>query len=180
MNTAACWSESPKLVAFTHMSNVLGTINPAQEIIRLAHAGWGSDPGRWGAVGAALCGGRAGLDADFLAFSAHKMLGPTGIGVLYGRKEMLEAMPPFLGRRRYDQARASALLRGQRAALQVRSGHSGNCRGSGLWGCVEYLQQTGMQAIADHEHAIVAYAMDRLEERPECGFSARRLKNAAE
>jgi cysteine desulfurase/selenocysteine lyase len=87
----------PRLVAFTHMSNVLGTINPAEEIIRLAHQA--------GAI--TLVDGAQSvphfpvdvqaLDADFLAFSAHKMLGPTGIGALYGRKELLEAMPPFMG-----------------------------------------------------------------------------------
>ncbi|HEX9028029.1 MAG TPA: aminotransferase class V-fold PLP-dependent enzyme, partial [Anaerolineales bacterium] len=87
----------PRLVAFTHMSNVLGTITPAREIISMAHAA--------GAL--ALVDGAQSvphftvnvkdLDADFLAFSAHKMCGPTGIGILYGRKELLESMPPFLG-----------------------------------------------------------------------------------
>src|SRR5512138_1040728 len=87
----------PKLVSFTHMSNVLGTINPAKEIIRMAHEA--------GAV--TLVDGAQSvphlkvdvqaLDADFLAFSAHKMCGPTGIGALYGKTELLEKMPPFLG-----------------------------------------------------------------------------------
>ena len=87
----------PKLVAFTHMSNVLGTITPASEIIKLAHQA--------GAI--TLIDGAQSvphlpvdvqdLGADFLAFSAHKMCGPTGIGILYGRKQLLEAMPPFLG-----------------------------------------------------------------------------------
>ncbi len=97
MPTASSWLWSRKLVAFTHMSNVLGTITPAREIIRLAHQA--------GAI--ALVDGAQSvphipvdvqdLDADFLAFSAHKMCGPTGIGVLYGRKGLLEAMPPFMG-----------------------------------------------------------------------------------
>src|SRR5690606_34401 len=87
----------PKLVTFTHMSNVLGTINPAREIIRLAHEA--------GAI--TLVDGAQSvphfpvdvqdLDVDFMAFSAHKMVGPTGIGVLYGKQALLEAMPPFLG-----------------------------------------------------------------------------------
>ncbi len=87
----------PRLVSFTHMSNVLGTITPAAQIIQMAHQA--------GAV--ALVDGAQSvphfmvdvqaLDADFLAFSGHKMCGPTGIGVLYGRKELLEAMPPFMG-----------------------------------------------------------------------------------
>ena len=90
-------NRTPKLVSFTHMSNVLGTINPVGEIIKLAHAA--------GAV--TLVDGAQSvphlsvdvqaLDADFYAFSAHKMCGPTGIGVLYGKSALLEAMPPFLG-----------------------------------------------------------------------------------
>src|SRR5436190_19048124 len=87
----------PKLVAFTHISNVLGTINPAQEMITQAHV-----------VGAIVLLDAAqsvphlhvdvqDLDIDFLCFSSHKMLGPTGIGVLYGKRDLLEAMPPFMG-----------------------------------------------------------------------------------
>ena len=87
----------PKLVSFTHMSNVLGTINPAAEIIQKAHQ-----------IGAlTLVDGAQSvphfpvdvqaLGADFLVFSAHKMCGPTGVGVLYGKKELLESMPPFMG-----------------------------------------------------------------------------------
>ncbi|HKF36545.1 MAG TPA: aminotransferase class V-fold PLP-dependent enzyme, partial [Ktedonobacteraceae bacterium] len=89
--------QQPKLVAFTHMSNVLGTINPAWQMIAQAHAA--------GAV--VLLDTAQGvphlpvdvqaLDIDFLCFSSHKMLGPTGIGVLYGRRDLLEAMPPFMG-----------------------------------------------------------------------------------
>src|SRR5574341_1243854 len=89
-------SRSPKLVAFTHMSNVLGTINPAVEIIRLAH-----EAGAVTLVDAAqsvphLKVDVQALDADFLAFSAHKMCGPTGIGAVYGKVDLLEKMPPFL------------------------------------------------------------------------------------
>ena len=89
--------QNPRLVAFTHMSNVLGTINPAADMIKMAHDA--------GAV-ALLDGAQSiphfgvdvqSLDADFVAFSAHKMVGPTGIGVFYGREDILEAMPPFLG-----------------------------------------------------------------------------------
>src|SRR5687767_5761004 len=93
----ALLARTPKLVSFTHMSNVLGTINPVKEIIRLAHE-----------VGAVVLvdGAQAvphlkvdvqALDADFYAFSAHKMCGPTGIGALYGKSALLESMPPFLG-----------------------------------------------------------------------------------
>ena len=97
--------QKPKLVAFTHMSNVLGTITPAQQMIAQAHA-----------AGAIVLLDAAqsvphlpvdvqALDVDFLCFSAHKMLGPTGIGVLYGKRDLLEAMPPFYGWWRYDSHR---------------------------------------------------------------------------
>src|SRR5690349_10072687 len=90
-------SRNPKLISFTHMSNVLGTINPAAEIIRLAH-----EAGAVTLVDAAqsvphLKVDVQALDADFLAFSAHKMCGPTGIGALYGKIDLLEKMPPFIG-----------------------------------------------------------------------------------
>jgi cysteine desulfurase/selenocysteine lyase len=93
----ALLTRHPKLVSFTHMSNVLGTVNPAAEIIRLAH-----EAGAVTVVDAAqsvphLKVDVQALDADFLAFSAHKMCGPTGIGALYGKMELLDAMPPFLG-----------------------------------------------------------------------------------
>src|SRR5512140_2587316 len=90
-------AQSPKLVSFTHMSNVLGTITPAAEIIRLAH-----QAGAMTILDAAqsvphLKVDVQALDADFMGFSAHKMCGPTGIGALYGKAKLLEAMPPFLG-----------------------------------------------------------------------------------
>ena len=93
----ALLAQTPKLVSFTHMSNVLGTINPAEEIIRLAH-----ESGAVTLVDAAQSVPHMkvdvqALDADFLAFSAHKMCGPTGIGALYGKTDLLEKMPPFLG-----------------------------------------------------------------------------------
>ena len=132
-------SRSPKLVSFTHMSNVLGTINPAAEIIRLAH-----EAGAVTLVDAAqsvphLKVDVQALDADFLAFSAHKMCGPTGIGALYGKAELLEVDASVFRRRRYDQGSASALLPREYASTQIRSRdsrHRGSCwlwRGSGLF-----------------------------------------------
>src|SRR5216684_2251785 len=89
--------QQPKLVAFTHMSNVLGTINPAREMIAQAHAA-----GTLVLLDAAQSVPHMpvdvqALDVDFLCFSSHKMLGPTGAGVLYGKRDLLEAMPPFMG-----------------------------------------------------------------------------------
>jgi cysteine desulfurase / selenocysteine lyase len=157
---------SPKLVSFSHMSNVLGTITPAAEIIRLAHAA--------GAV--TLVDGAQSvphfavdvqaLDADFLAFSAHKMLGPTGIGVLYGRKEILEAMPPFLGGGDMIKRVHLRSFAVNELPYKFEAGTPAIAEAVGFGAAIQYLQQTGMQAIADHEHAIVAHAMDRLEEVP--------------
>lgn len=156
----------PCLVAFTHMSNVLGTINPAKEIISLAHQA--------GAL--ALVDGAQSvphfpvdvqdLDADFLAFSAHKMCGPSGIGVLYGRKQLLEDMPPFLGggdmiKRVYLRSFAPNEI-----PHKFEAGTPAIAEAVGLAAAIDYLEEVGMQAIAQHEHAIVSYALERLEEIP--------------
>jgi cysteine desulfurase/selenocysteine lyase len=156
----------PKLVAFTHMSNVLGTITPAKEIIRLAHAA--------GAI-TVLDGAQSvphfpvdvqDLDADFLAFSSHKMLGPTGIGALYGRKKLLEDMPPFLGggdmiKRVYLREFAPNTI-----PYKFEAGTPAIAEAVGFGAAVDYLQAVGMDAIAAHEKAIIAYALDRLAEVP--------------
>ncbi len=156
----------PRLVAFTHMSNVLGTINPAQEIIRLAHQA--------GAV--TLVDGAqsvphfavnvAELDVDFMAFSAHKMCGPTGIGALYGRKQLLESMPPFLGGG--DMIRRVHLRSFEPNSIphKFEAGTPAIAEAVGFGAAVDYLQGLGMDAIATHEHAVVSYALERLEEIP--------------
>src|SRR6266700_8184212 len=89
--------QQPKLVAFTHMSNVLGTINPARQMITQAHAAGATVLVDGAQSVPHLTVDVQELDADFLCFSGHKMLGPTGIGVLYGKRDLLEAMPPFMG-----------------------------------------------------------------------------------
>ncbi len=156
----------PKLVTFTHMSNVLGTINPAQEIIAAAHA-----------VGAVtLVDGAQSvphlpvdvqtLGADFLAFSGHKMLGPSGIGVLYGRGELLEAMPPFLGGG--DMIKRVELRSFSVNALPYKfeAGTPAIAEAVGLGAAVEYLAAIGMEAIEQYEHEMIAYVLERLEEIP--------------
>lgn len=157
----------PKLVAFTHMSNVLGTINPAEEIIRMAHQA--------GAV--TLVDGAQSvphftvnvseLQADFLAFSGHKMCGPTGIGVLYGRKELLEGMPPFLGGGDMIKRVSLRSFVPNEIPYKFEAGTSAIAEGVGLGAAVDYLERVGMDAIAAHEAEIIAYALDRLEEIPE-------------
>jgi cysteine desulfurase/selenocysteine lyase len=157
---------APKLVAFTHMSNVLGTITPAREIIRLAHQA--------GAI--TLVDGAQSvphipvdvqdLDADFLVFSAHKMCGPTGIGVLYGRKSLLEAMPPFLGGG--DMIRRVHLRSFTPNELphKFEAGTPAIAEAVGLGAALDYLSSIGMLAIAGHEHTVVSYAIEQLQDIP--------------
>ncbi len=158
--------KSPKLVSFTHMSNVLGTITPAAEIIRLAHQA--------GAV--TLVDGAQSvphfavdvqaLDVDFLAFSAHKMCGPSGIGVLYGKKALLEAMPPFLGGGDMIKRVHLRSFAPNEIPHKFEAGTPAIAEAVGLGSAVDYLNAVGMEKIAQHEHEIVSYALDRLAEVP--------------
>jgi cysteine desulfurase/selenocysteine lyase len=159
-------NERPKLVAFTHMSNVLGTINPAKEIVQLAHSA--------GAV--TLIDGAQSvphlpvsvrhLDADFLAFSAHKMCGPTGIGVLYGKRHLLEDMPPYMGGG--DMIKKVHLRTFSPNSLphKFEAGTPAIAEAVGLASAIHYLDQIGMENIARHEQETIAYALERLEEIP--------------
>jgi cysteine desulfurase/selenocysteine lyase len=162
----ALLERKPRLVAFVHMSNVLGTINPAAEIIRLAH-----EAGALTLVDGAqsvphLKVDVQALDADFLAFSAHKMCGPTGIGVLYGKTSLLDAMPPFLGGG--DMIREVKLrsFRPNSLPHKFEAGTPAIAEAIGFGAAIDYLQALGMEEIAAHEHEISEYALDRLEEIP--------------
>ena len=159
-------SRTPKLVAFTHMSNVLGTINPAADIIRMAHAA-----GAVTVVDAAqsvphLKVDVQALDADFLAFSAHKMCGPTGIGALYGKTELLEAMPPFLGGGDMIKEVKLRSFRSNILPHKFEAGTPAIAEAVGFGAAVDYLTKIGMDNIAAHEHEITEYALERLEEIP--------------
>ena len=156
----------PKLVAFTHMSNVLGTITPAKEIIRLAHEA--------GAV-TLLDGAQSvphfkvnvqDLDVDFMAFSSHKMCGPTGIGALYGKKALLEAMPVFMGGG--DMIKKVTFEGFQPNSLphKFEAGTPAIAEAVGFGAAVDYLSGIGMEAIAEHESQLTAYALERLKEVP--------------
>src|SRR2546421_461108 len=158
--------QHPKLVAFAHVSNVLGTINPAQEMIAQAHA-----------VGATVLLDAAqsvphlpvdvqALDIDFLCFSSHKMLGPTGIGVLYGKRALLEAMPPFMGGG--DMIRTVKLRESTWNDLpwKFEAGTPAIAEAIGLGKAVEYLQALGMDNVLQHEREITAYALAQLQAIP--------------
>jgi cysteine desulfurase/selenocysteine lyase len=146
------------------MSNVLGAITPAQEIISKAHQA--------GAI-VLMDGAQSvphlptdvqALDVDFLAFSGHKMCGPTGIGVLYGKRALLEAMPPFLGggdmirRVTFDGAEWNDL------PWKFEAGTPSIAQAIGLGAAVDYLAAIGMKNIEAYEHAIADYALEALSE----------------
>ncbi|PKO17229.1 MAG: cysteine desulfurase [Chloroflexi bacterium HGW-Chloroflexi-10] len=155
---------NPKLVAFTHMSNVLGTINPAKEMVRQAHA-----------VGAiTLIDGAQSvphfsvdvqnLDADFYAFSAHKMCGPTGIGVLYGKEKLLAAMPPFLGGGDMIKKVQLRTFKPNDLPHKFEAGTPAIAEAVGFGAAVDYLSDIGMDVIARHEQEITEYALSEFAE----------------
>lgn len=158
--------ERVKLVAVTMMSNVLGTVNPVKEIICRAHA-----------AGAVVLVDAAqsvphmpvdvqDLDCDFLAFSGHKMCGPTGIGVLYGKEALLEAMPPFLGGGDMIRKVEWESATWNRLPWKFEAGTPAFVEGIGLDAAVDYLTAIGMEAIAAHERELTAYALERLSALP--------------
>ena len=156
----------PKMVAFTHMSNVLGTINPAREIVQLAHQA--------GAI--ALVDGAqsvphipvdvTALEADFYAFSAHKMCGPSGIGALYGRLDLLEAMPPYMGGGDMIKSVTLRSFKTNDLPHKFEAGTPSIAEAVGFGAAVDYLAELGMEAIAEHEQQIITYALERLSEIP--------------
>lgn len=156
----------PKLVSFVHMSNVLGTINPAKEMIELAHQ----------AEALVLVDGAQSvphfpvdvrnLDADFYAFSSHKMCGPTGIGILYGKKKLLENMPPFLGGGDMIKRVQLRSFVPNDLPHKFEAGTPAIAEAVGFGAAVDYLSSIGMEAVAAYEHELTSYALERLEEVP--------------
>jgi cysteine desulfurase/selenocysteine lyase len=158
--------QNPRLVAFTHMSNVLGTINPAAEMINLAHRA-----GALTLVDAAqsiphLAVDVQSLDADFVAFSAHKMVGPTGIGALFGKEEVLDKMPPFLGGGDMIKVVKLRSFKPNDLPYKFEAGTPAIAETAGFGAAVDYLSGLGMDNIARHEHEMTEYALERLEEIP--------------
>ncbi len=153
-----------KLVAFTLMSNVLGTITPAKEIIGKAHAAGALVVADGAQSVPHLPTDVQDLDCDFLAFSAHKMLGPTGIGALYGKKALLAKMPPFLTGG--DMIRQVTLEGAQWNDLpwKFEAGTPAIAQAIGFGVAVDYLNALGMEQIRRHEVELTAYALDRLSQ----------------
>ena len=152
----------PKLVAFTHVSNMLGTINPVRELTEMAHAA--------GAL-VLIDGAQAvphipvdvqAIGADFYVFSGHKMLGPTGSGALWARRELLEAMPPFMAGG--DMIREVHLRRSDwnEIPYKFEAGTPDIAAEIGLGAAAEYLMGLGMDAIRVHEQELARYAIETL------------------
>jgi cysteine desulfurase / selenocysteine lyase len=156
-----------RLVGAVHVSNVLGTVNPVAEIARLAHAAGalvlvdGSQSVPHLAVDV-----RA-LDCDFLAFTSHKMLGPTGIGALWARREILEAMPPFLGGGEMIREVGWHESTWNELPWKFEAGTMAIAEAIGFGAAVDYLEAIGMDNVFAHDRELAAYALERLREVPD-------------
>ena len=155
-----------KLVSITHVSNVLGTVNPVSEIIREAHSR---------GIPVAIDGAQSvphikvdvrELDADFYAFSGHKIYGPTGIGVLYGRKELLEKMPPYQGGGEMIKRVTFEKTTYNELPYRFEAGTPDYVGSIALATALDYVQAIGLDAIADYESGLCAYAIRKLSGIP--------------
>ena len=155
-------STKTKLVSVAHVSNVLGTINPVEEIVKIAHAhgipvlvdGAQSAPHFKVDVQA--------MDCDFFAFSGHKMYGPTGIGVLYGKEEWLEKLPPYQGGGEMIDKVTWEKTTFERLPFKVEAGTPDYVATHGLARAVEYIESLGFDAIQQHEQELTRYCMEQL------------------
>ena len=159
-------NDRTKVVAFVHQSNILGTVNPVAPIVARAHA-----------VGALTVLDACqsvphqpvdlpSLNVDLAAFSGHKMLGPTGIGVLWGRRELLATMPPFISGGSMIELVTMAHTTFAAPPQRFEAGSPPVAQAVGLHAAVDYLQRIGMSTIAAHEHALTGYALDQLQQVP--------------
>ncbi|MGK2873174.1 MAG: cysteine desulfurase [Alphaproteobacteria bacterium] len=157
-------SPRTRLVTITHVSNVLGTVTPIKEIIRLAHAQ---------GIPVLVDGSQAAphleidvqdLDCDFYAFTGHKVYGPTGIGVLYGKAEHLNAMPPFLGGGEMIQQVTQDNVTYADPPFRFEAGTMPIVQAIGLGAAIDFMQSLNRQAVAAHERSLLDYATARLSE----------------
>ena len=158
------FSERTKLVSFAHVSNVLGTVNPAKEMIATAHAH---------GVPVLIDGAQSvphmkvdvqDLDADFFAFSGHKIYGPTGVGVLYGTEEWLDKLPPYQGGGEMIQSVSFEKTTFNELPFKFEAGTPDYIGTTALAKALDYVSAIGMENIAAHEHELTLYAMQRLKE----------------
>jgi cysteine desulfurase/selenocysteine lyase len=163
---AALLERGPKLVAISHVSNVLGTINPIEEIARLAR-----DAGALLVVDGAQAGPKLELDmgelgADFYAVTGHKMYGPTGIGALFGRRELLEEMPPFIGGGSMIKKVTKENITWAALPAKFEGGTPPIGEAVGFGAAVRWIDELGLPAIHAAEAELTAYALERVAEVP--------------
>jgi cysteine desulfurase / selenocysteine lyase len=163
---ASLLERGPKLVAVTHVSNVLGTINPVAEIARMAH-----DAGALLVVDGAQSGPKLELDmaelgADFYAVTAHKMYGPTGIGALFGRRELLEDMPPFIGGGSMIRKVSKELITWADLPAKFEGGTPAIGEAIGFGAAVRWLDELGLPGVHATEVELTSYALERIAEVP--------------
>ncbi len=163
---AAAMERGPKLVAVAHVSNVLGTINPVVEIARIAH-----EAGAIVVVDGAQAAPKLQLDltelgADFYGFTGHKVYGPTGVGVLYGRGELLEAMEPFEGGGSMIRKVTKERITWASVPARFEAGTPPIGEAIGLADAIEWLDAIGLDAAHAHEAEVGAYALERLADVP--------------
>jgi len=162
--------EHTRIVAFTWVSNMLGTVNPVAELTRKAH-----DAGALVLIDASQAAPQLPIDLesmspdcrpDFLAFTGHKVTGPTGIGVLWGRRDLLDELPPFLGGGEMIEVVTMAGTTYARSPHRFEAGTPPIVEAVGLGAAVDYLGQLGMNAVHAHEQAITGYLLDGLATLP--------------
>jgi cysteine desulfurase / selenocysteine lyase len=163
---ASLLEKGPKLVAVAHLSNVLGTINPIEEIARMAH-----DAGALLVVDGAQAGPKLELDmgalgADFYAVTGHKMYGPTGIGALFGRRELLDEMPPFIGGGSMIQKVTREKISWAALPAKFEGGTPPIGEAVGFGAAVRWIDELGLPAMHAAEAELTAYALERVAEVP--------------
>ena len=158
------FTDRTKLVSVTHVSNVLGTVNPVDEIIRIAHSHGvpvmvdGAQSAPHFAVDVQA------MDCDFFAFSGHKMYGPTGVGVLYGKEDWLDRLPPYQGGGEMIENVSFERTVFERLPFKFEAGTPDYVATNGLAKAIDYITAIGMDNIQRHEHELTEYAMRRLAE----------------
>lgn len=166
-------SDRTRLISVTHVSNVLGTVNPVREIIGLAHSH---------GIPVAVDGAQSvphmkidvhDMDADFYAFSGHKIYGPTGIGVLYGRRELLEQMPPYQGGGEMIKRVTFEHTTYNELPFKFEAGTPDYVGSIALARALDYVSGIGLDNIADYEHTLCDYAVERLSSIPGMRFIGR-------
>jgi cysteine desulfurase/selenocysteine lyase len=156
-------SDRTKIVAVTHVSNTLGTVNPIKALIRIAHLH---------NLPVLIDGAQSvphipidvqDLDCDFFAFSGHKIYGPTGIGVLYGKRKWLDVMPPFLGGGEMIDRVTFEKTTYNELPHKFEAGTPHYVGAIGMGTAIQYIQNIGLEAIANYEHQLLTYATEKMK-----------------